>query len=1264
MKKKLFGAVVLAAALCMAAGCAPQEQQGGSLSEGKQPGGDSFEYEGNYTAPELTIDGLDTDAQWQSAPVLATFGRNNAATVKVYRGAEALFFYFTVSDTVLLTEGEANDDTVTRSDSVELYLDTLADGGSRPQSDDYQINLGIHGKTRIMQGAGSQWGNWNGLIDYEVSLDGTLNDGTAASDTGYSVEVMVPYSQIGIERTDTIGVSFAQVDKWGAGASSGTDWDWFGWTFEGTLREPQTPDNYVLLDAENNLTDRDAQEMPPADMAGYVRDNATGDPIVGATASVVIDGETRTACTDSQGYFVFADVDSDATYTVIITMDGYLEGSATYSRSELRAAEGGAVTKNIALRDAASVVRTDIKGTVENIVNGTVAGAIVTVEGVTENGQPLSATTDENGAFTIERVPADVDVTLLVSKAGYGDSRTYLAQEDLTGDGTTEAGDVNLNLPYGETGPFGLTTQLHAENTMQVSRTLTGVEMLFSGKRAFTGNIELFIDTKASTGNRDEEETAWRLDLHADGTIGGTHFAGGALTVSGLDWQIFENGENGYEARLFLPYTWLDIEPLEVFGISLGQLPDGASWDGWGFEGVFIDPASTVNYVRVSALNRLYRAESNEAMVTLSGNAGAGVTVTVGEQSTTTAADGSWSLSIPQTAEAVQIVYSRTGYVTQTYNVEEGSLLVDSYSVPSVTLKEHLVTFTGTITAAGSSSLPVEGAVVTVVGTQLTDTTDSSGEYTIEGVPTTAQISITFTADGYVLQTKTYTVAELAELNEICTLDVALESEENIRYLTVSGTVENVNGPVSGAKIMLNGLQAATTNAKGEFTIENFVEAACELVIEADGYLTVNVPFDPSETSGSEELTYSFGSVDMPLTWQKMNGLIADKSDDFASFTGYVTRSAVGFEFRFTGAKAFTGRLELFVDTGTSAGDGARDNSDYLFNLNADGTVTIVNWGDGEKNETVPSDMKLTVENADTAPVVTFTLPYTFLGVEKTDVIGISAGQFSATANSGAGDWDGWDNFALPGANGEAYVKPEMPQDYVRIGARNELYAKADNAAVDFSGYEIRFATGENTDTAAGSRPVDEADDFRGKVASRDASGVTFEFLTTGDFSKEGEQNEFVLIYFDTGDTVDGWNNVDYLIKIASDGTVYGSDGTDNDGNINNPDNEANKGSASWWSAGDNFKLDIAVEITRENGVTHFTVTVPYTLLGIGADDVFGIAMREASHNAGDHHLYDPWYDCYYNGTAIDAANSSQYVRVAADGTLYSAANNNTATAE
>lgn len=102
--------------------------------------------------------------------------------------------------------------------------------------------------------------------------------------------------------------------------------------------------------------------------------------------------------------------------------------------------------------------------------------------------------------------------------------------------------------------------------------------------------------------------------------------------------------------------------------------------------------------------------------------------------------------------------------------------------------------------------------------------------------------------------------------------------------------------------------------------------------------------------------------------------------------------------------------------------------------------------------------MKLTVRNKDTAPEVYFTLPYEFFaqrhaeeGVAPTEVIGISVGQFSQTANS----WDGWDNFALPGVDGIPLVKPEMPKDYVRVGAHNEMYSKADNAAVDLSSYRI-----------------------------------------------------------------------------------------------------------------------------------------------------------------------------------------------------------------
>ena len=303
----------------------------------KKPGNGQFDYEGNYAAPELKIDGIADDAQWADAKTIATFGHGGAATVKMYRGEQALFFFVEVADAILATEGETNDDAVTRSDSIEIYIDTLADGGTKPQNDDYQINLGIHGKTRIMQGSGSGWGGWNGLIDYEVQLNGVLNDGYEAVDTGYTVEVMIPYSQIGIEKDDTIAISFGQVDKVASGASATIDWDWYGWTYNGKIVEPQTPDNYLILDKDNNVMARDEESKPDADMAGYVVDYVTGEPIVGATVAITspeglgIDS----VVTDEQGYYVFEKVNPDKTYVLSVDKEDYFSNTVEYSRTEL-----------------------------------------------------------------------------------------------------------------------------------------------------------------------------------------------------------------------------------------------------------------------------------------------------------------------------------------------------------------------------------------------------------------------------------------------------------------------------------------------------------------------------------------------------------------------------------------------------------------------------------------------------------------------------------------------------------------------------------------------------------------------------------------------------------------------------------------------------------------------------------------------------------------------------------------------------------------
>lgn len=89
------------------------------------------------------------------------------------------------------------------------------------------------------------------------------------------------------------------------------------------------------------------------------------------------------------------------------------------------------------------------------------------------------------------------------------------------------------------------------------------------------------------------------------------------------------------------------------------------------------------------------------------------------------------------------------------------------------------------------------------------------------------------------------------------------------------------------------------------------------MIVEKDGYLPLQISFKEADLKASDT-EYDFGSLDMMLEYGVMNGVIADANDNFSHFKGYVTRSAVGFEFKFVGTKAFTGRIELFVDTKAS----------------------------------------------------------------------------------------------------------------------------------------------------------------------------------------------------------------------------------------------------------------------------------------------------------------------------------------------------------
>lgn len=270
--------------------------------------------------------------------------------------------------------------------------------------------------------------------------------------------------------------------------------------------------------------------------------------------------------------------------------------------------------------------------------------------------------------------------------------------------------------------------------------------------------------------------------------------------------------------------------------------------------------------------------------------------------------------------------------------------------------------------------------------------------------------------------------------------------------------------------------------------------------------------------------------------------------------------------------------------------------------------------------------------------VLDFVLPYDFLNVARNEIIGISLG-----CNPDTG-WIGWTHGTLKGANGEAFVKPEMTADYLRIGVDNVLFENNVNYTVDqldLRNYNIAFGV---------------AHDMFFANIERDATGVTFSFATLGDFNRNGSENEMILIYFDFLTNSPGaggaWPCVDYLLKIASDGTVYGSNG------------ESKGNGAGWWSAtaNDAAGWDQAV-INRENGIT----TISYHIsiekmkaIGLGNDnEIFGVVMREASHNAGDHSLYGEWYDCNFEGRGRDANGVGDYIRVSPDGKVYTASNNN-----
>ena len=220
-----------------------------------------FSYDGNYENPELVLDGIKDEEEWLSEYASETITLSYVNTpaedentyecnVTFYRGESQLYVFFDVEDCNILSVENDNGDNVALSDSIEIYLDTLNDGGERPQRDDYQINLGVHSKTRILIGTGSGWSTWTGLVSYETVINGTLNDETDV-DIGWTLEAAIPYKQIGITRDQVLGLSLGLVNKYSAKTTYSKQW--YGLRKDGHYGSVQVPDSYFVY-GKNTIT--------------------------------------------------------------------------------------------------------------------------------------------------------------------------------------------------------------------------------------------------------------------------------------------------------------------------------------------------------------------------------------------------------------------------------------------------------------------------------------------------------------------------------------------------------------------------------------------------------------------------------------------------------------------------------------------------------------------------------------------------------------------------------------------------------------------------------------------------------------------------------------------------------------------------------------------------------------------------------------------------------------------------------------------------
>jgi len=678
----------------------------------------------------------------------------------------------------------------------------------------------------------------NPIQDVEITVEGTLYSATTNSNGNYII--------------DNVAIGTYSVIATGNG-----------------YYPKIIPDQEVISD-QTTIVNFSLFKIPSGSIAGVITESGTGNPIEGAVISVL--GTLYSAISNEAGEYLIEDVGMGI-YSVTAIAGGYYPD--TIYNQEVFEGEITLIDFSLLQKPPSG----SIAGTIIDLITFIpIEGAIVTIEETLQ-----TAISGEDGMYSI----VDIEIgsyTITADANGYYPD-TKVNQQIFEGETTI----VNFFLEEMPTGTFsGTVNDLNtgipiegAEISVEKEGLINYITITGSDGTYTIIDAEIGIYNVTATANGYYSETKPDQEVLAEettivdfslvtiptGTIAGSvidqdtflGIEGAEIIVEGTEYSAITNSDGTFtipeveigtydvtaSAEGYISKTKTNQEVVAgettIIIFQLGAIPTGAiagtvidSENLAGIEGVEITVVGTP-YSTISGSDGTYSIENVE----------------IGEYSVTAIADGYF----PDIKHGQKVI-------------QDQITTIDFALVPLPTTGTILGIVTDSIT-----TIPIEGAIISVEGTSYTAITNSDGEYTIsEVIP--GIYNITSTASGY----KPKTISNAVVIaGEITIADFELAPISGI----INGTITNflTSNPIEGAIIFAvgNSTYQGISGEDGTYSISNINPGVYNVTASADGYYP--------KTEANVEVNFSeITLVDFALV--PISGSISGKVSDYESFEG------------------------------------------------------------------------------------------------------------------------------------------------------------------------------------------------------------------------------------------------------------------------------------------------------------------------------------------------------------------------------------------